>query len=371
MAPVLVRILKRPGRTLEIIDEISNTKPPLNTTKISDALGMPRSNVSRVINNLASDGVTPKAMYSLKRLSVSLLSVLYVGFHDADKLPRRLQALTKSILKTSLGLLVTYFIPRNHVDEALSVIVSESPSYREVHYIYAEELVRPHPLLSVTVRELDSKVDPYRAISIADRLADDREYLSRKSVEETLSLLNEPPRREPEVHDSLDLLILSILERNVIASRKYVDKLIKGRNARRKYKTHLEKHVVPVSSYMNLRIFDYRNDMVLVFGRGGSCARDMTRLLMPYLYTAGILVGGNTPVPLSDWKQYDLLVTLSLPRGYTSDVVSWLEKGCNWDYFSYEVVNKALTRYHRIYTIPYNMFDKSSRTWKRPYAIVS
>jgi len=369
LAPALVRILQRPGRTFEIIDEISNTKPPLNAARISDALGVPRSNVSRVLNNLSKQGVTPKSMYSLKRLSVSMLSVLYVGQHQHSRMPGELLALSKSIVKTALGLLSTYFIPRSLAEEALSLVASKSPPHREALYVYAEEIVRPHPLLAETVRSLNSKVNPYLAISVAERLADDREYLSRESVRESLSLLSAEPSPKPLVKDSLDLLILSLLERDVLASKSYMDKLIKGRLARRKYTHHLLRHAVPVSSHINFRLFDPRNDMVLIFGSGGSCARDVARVLMPYLYTAGILVGGEAPITMGDWRQYDVLITLSLPPGYVSRVVSWIEGLCYWDDLKYEVVNNALKMYVRAFTLPYRMFSKTTREWVLPAAV--
>ncbi len=121
LAPALARILQRPGRTFEIMDEASSFKPPLNASRVSESLGVPRSNVSRVLSNLAEQGVTPKSMYSLKRLGVALLSVLYVGAHNPDEIgPEGLQ-LSKSILRTPMGLLVTYFIPRRYHREALYV----------------------------------------------------------------------------------------------------------------------------------------------------------------------------------------------------------------------------------------------------------
>ncbi len=139
--------------------------------------------------------------------------------------------------------------------------------------------------------------------------------------------------------DSLDLLILSLLEKDALAGKKYAEKLIPGRNARKKYMHHLMRHAVPVASHVNFRIFDRDNDMVIVMGQGESCVRDALRLLMPYPYTAGILMGGMEEVGLNGWNRYGFMETLSLPPGFVSDVVSWLEGLCNWDDFRYEVVN--------------------------------
>ena len=366
LAPALVRILQRPGRTFEIIDEASSFKPPLNASRVSESLGVPRSNVSRVLNNLAEQGVTPKSMYSLKRLGVALLSVLYVGAHNPEDIGSAGLRLSKSILRAPMGLLVTYFIPRKYRREALTLAISSAPGYREALYVYGEELVRPRPLLAETVRSLGSRVNPYLAISVAERLADDKDYLSRPDVREALSLLGEEPREKPAVKDSLDLLILSLLEKDVLASKKYAEKLIPGRNARKKYMHHLIKHAVPVSSHINFRIFDKDNDMVIVMGQGESCARDAVRLLMPYPYTAGILMGGREDVGLGDWRRYDFMATLSLPPGFVSDVISWLDGLCNWDDFRYEVVNRSVSRYVRIYALPYKMFDKGAREWRLP-----
>lgn len=371
LAPVLLRIIQRPGRTLEIIDEISDTKPPFSVVTISEELGVPRSNVSRVVNNLASNGVTPKSMYSLKRLAVSLLSVLHVGFHDASSMDRGLQALSKTVIRTSLGVYSSYFIPRSLEDGALSFVASNAPPSRESLYVYGSEIIRPRPLLAETVRRLNGRVNPYLAISVAEHLADDREYLSRSSVRESLRLLEEKPHERPMVRDSLDLLILSLLERDVLASKSYAERLLRGGQVRRKYLLHLTKHVVPVVSHISFRIFDSRNEMVMVFGRGSSCVKDVIRVIMPYLYTTGILVGGDAPRAPPDWEPYNVLITLSLPPGYVAKVVSWIDGLCNWDDLRYEVVDNALKMYVKSFTIPYRMFDKSRREWRLPSLVTA